>query len=183
LRLSPSVVTRTIAQLEDGLGLTLLLRTTRSLRLTERGELYLASCQQILQDLDDAERRVRGEDAEPRGALKIAGEVIAGAQFIWAGVFFDPGSSQEDAVDLSKKKTISFWAKGDGKNYSIAVQTQTNAGSVPTLLPFVAGPEWKQYSFPLSSFDTDGHDVTGIAFARSQEAGQFEFELDEVEIQ
>src|SRR5215469_7037701 len=78
LRLSPSVVTRTIAQLEDGLGLTLLLRTTRSLRLTERGELYLASCQQILQDLDDAERRVRGEDAEPRGALKIAAPVVFG---------------------------------------------------------------------------------------------------------
>jgi DNA-binding transcriptional LysR family regulator len=41
LQLSPSVVTRSIAQLEDQLGLTLLLRTTGSLRLTERGELYL----------------------------------------------------------------------------------------------------------------------------------------------
>ena len=47
LQLSPSVVTRSIAQLEDQLGLTLLRRTTRSLRLTERGELYLESCQQI----------------------------------------------------------------------------------------------------------------------------------------
>ena len=44
LQLSASVVTRSIAQLEDQLGLTLLLRTTRSLRLTERGELYLESC-------------------------------------------------------------------------------------------------------------------------------------------
>ena len=72
LQLSPSVVTRSIAQLEDQLGLTLLLRTTRSLRLTERGTLYLESCQQILQDVDSAERRVRGESAEPRGTLKIA---------------------------------------------------------------------------------------------------------------
>src|SRR6185312_9932200 len=48
LQLSPSVVTRAIAQLEDELGLTLLLRTTRSLRLTARGELYLESCQRIL---------------------------------------------------------------------------------------------------------------------------------------
>jgi DNA-binding transcriptional LysR family regulator len=67
LQLSPSVVTRSIAQLEDQLGLTLLLRTTRSLRLTERGELYLESCQRILQDIEGAERQVRGEDAEPRG--------------------------------------------------------------------------------------------------------------------
>jgi DNA-binding transcriptional LysR family regulator len=58
LRLSPSVVTRSIAQLEDQLGLTLITRTTRSLRLTERGEVYLESCRQILEDIDGAERRV-----------------------------------------------------------------------------------------------------------------------------
>jgi DNA-binding transcriptional LysR family regulator len=78
LQLSPSVVTRAIAQLEDQLGLTLLLRTTRSLRLTERGELYLESCQQILQDVDSAERKVRGESAEPRGTLKVAAPVVFG---------------------------------------------------------------------------------------------------------
>src|SRR6202042_2939497 len=78
LQLSPSVVTRSIAQLEDELGLTLLLRTTRSLRLTERGALYLESCQQILQDVDNAERRVRGEDAAPRGMLKIAAPTMFG---------------------------------------------------------------------------------------------------------
>jgi DNA-binding transcriptional LysR family regulator len=78
LRRSPSVVTRAIAQLEDELGLTLLLRTTRSLRLTERGEVYLENCQQILADVDSAERRVRGEDAEPRGHLKIAAPIVFG---------------------------------------------------------------------------------------------------------
>ena len=78
LQLSPSVVTRSIAQLEDQLGLTLLLRTTRSLHLTERGELYLESCQQILQDVDSAERQVRGEDAEPRGTLKVAAPIVFG---------------------------------------------------------------------------------------------------------
>ncbi len=78
LQLSPSVVTRSIAQLEDELGLTLLLRTTRSLRLTERGALYLESCQQILQDVDNAERQVRGEDAAPRGLLKIAAPTVFG---------------------------------------------------------------------------------------------------------
>src|SRR6516162_4345621 len=78
LQLSPSVVTRSIAQLEDQLGLTLLLRTTRSLRLTERGKLYLESCQQILQDVDSAERQVRGEDAEPRGTLKVAAPTMFG---------------------------------------------------------------------------------------------------------
>jgi DNA-binding transcriptional LysR family regulator len=78
LRRSPSIVTRAIAQLEDELGLTLLLRTTRSLRLTEGGEVYLENCQQILADVDSAERRARGEDAEPRGHLKIAAPIVFG---------------------------------------------------------------------------------------------------------
>jgi DNA-binding transcriptional LysR family regulator len=78
LRRSPSVVTRAIAQLEDELGLTLLLRTTRSLRLSEGGQVYLENCQQILADLDSAERRARGEDAEPRGHLKVAAPIVFG---------------------------------------------------------------------------------------------------------
>ncbi len=78
LRLSPSVVTRAIAQLEDQLGLTLLTRTTRSLRLTERGEVYLESCEQILEDVEGAERRVRGENAEPHGRLAVAAPILFG---------------------------------------------------------------------------------------------------------
>ena len=78
LRLSPSVVTRSIAQLEDRLGLILLNRTTRSVRLTEQGEIYRESCQQILGDLEDAERRVRGEAAAPRGELAISAPIVFG---------------------------------------------------------------------------------------------------------
>lgn len=78
LRLSPSVATRAIAQLEDQLGLTLLTRTTRSLRLTERGAIFLESCRQILDDLDSAQRRVRGEDAEPRGEMTVSASIVFG---------------------------------------------------------------------------------------------------------
>jgi len=47
---------------------------------------------------------------------------------------------------------------------------------------FTAGPDWKQYSFPLSAFGTDGSDINQILFARGQTPGKFEFLLDEVEI-
>jgi DNA-binding transcriptional LysR family regulator len=78
LRLSPSVVTRSVAELEDRLGLVLLNRTTRSVRLTERGAIFLDSCRQVLEDIEGAERRVRGEDAEPRGSLKVAAPILFG---------------------------------------------------------------------------------------------------------
>jgi beta-glucosidase len=125
---------------------------------------------------------VEGGANGTKGAMRVTGQVLPGAQFSWAGVFFHPGAAPDDVADLSKKKTISFWAKGDGKTYSIALQTQSNSGTVPAILPFTAGGEWKQYSFPISQFDTDAHDLTGIAFARTQEAGKFEFDIDEVQI-
>ncbi len=125
---------------------------------------------------------VEGGANGSKGALRVTGEIVPGADFTWAGVLFYPGSSPEDAVNLASKKTISFWAKGDGKNYAVAVQTASNAGQIPGIQPFVPGTEWKQYSFSLSSFNTDAHDVRGIAFAHAQEPGKFEFEIDAVDI-
>ena len=78
LRLSAAAVTRSIALLEEELGVTLLSRTTRSVRLTERGMLYRETCAQILDDVENADRRVRGEDAEPRGPLTIAAPLVFG---------------------------------------------------------------------------------------------------------
>jgi beta-glucosidase len=116
------------------------------------------------------------------GALQVSGEVVTGAQFAWAGATFHPGASPDDAVNLASKKTISFWAKGDGKHYALAVLTESNSGQMPGIQPFVAGPEWKQYTFAISDFQTDGHDVKGLVFAHVQEPGKFEFELDQLEI-
>jgi DNA-binding transcriptional LysR family regulator len=78
LRLSPAAVTRTVAQLEGELGLLLMARTTRSVRLTERGAIYLESCRRILADLDDADRLVMGEDAAPRGQMVVAAPLMFG---------------------------------------------------------------------------------------------------------
>jgi beta-glucosidase len=118
-----------------------------------------------------------------KGALKISGELVSGgAPFNWAGVFFFPGASPNDSANLSSKKTLSFWAKGDGKSYAMALQTETNQGQMPAIVPFTTTSDWKQYSFPWSAFKTDGSDIRGIAFAHAQDPGKFEFEIDEVEI-
>jgi beta-glucosidase len=117
-----------------------------------------------------------------KGALQVTGEIVAGPQFPWAGVLFAPSGEIDEPANLSDKKNISFWAKGDGRTYSLAVITTANAGQMPSFKTFVAGPEWKQFSFPISSFATDGSDLTGLAFAGAQQPGKFEFEIDEVEI-
>ncbi len=118
-----------------------------------------------------------------QGALRVSGDILPREGFSWAGVLFYPSESPEDAANLSSKKTLSFWAKGDAGMYSVAIQTQTNAGQIPGIQAFAAGPEWKHYLFPLTSFNTDGHDITSISFVRGQQPGKFEFEIDEVMLQ
>jgi len=119
-----------------------------------------------------------------KGALQVNGEIVPGAQFAWAGAMFAPGSSPMEPVNLSSKKSISFWAKGDGKTYTLTVLTQARSGrdGMPAMTTFVAGSEWKQYTFPFSMFQTDGSDLAGLAFVHALEPGKFQFELDEVEI-
>ncbi len=78
LRLSPAAATRAVAMLENELALPLFNRTTRSVRLTERGALYAERCRRILADIEDARSAVRGEDAEPRGLLAITAPVLFG---------------------------------------------------------------------------------------------------------
>jgi DNA-binding transcriptional LysR family regulator len=78
LRMSPASATRAVSLLEDQLGVLLLHRTTRSVKLTERGALYREACIQMMDELEAAERRVRGEDAAPRGMLSVAAPVMFG---------------------------------------------------------------------------------------------------------
>jgi DNA-binding transcriptional LysR family regulator len=78
LRWSPATTTRAVAQLEAELGLQLFNRTTRAVRLTERGQLYAEKCRDILADVEAARSLVRGEGASPRGTLAITAPVLFG---------------------------------------------------------------------------------------------------------
>ncbi len=123
--------------------------------------------------------------ANTKGALQVTGEVVAGGPFLFAGALFSPGAAPMKPVNLSKKSSISFWAKGDGKTYTLLVLTEARSGQSgepPASTTFTAGPEWKQFTFPFSTFETDGGDISGIGFIRAMEPGKFQFEIDEVEI-
>jgi DNA-binding transcriptional LysR family regulator len=78
LRMPLSTVSRHLKALEEGLGTRLITRTTRRLTLTESGRSYAATCRQVLDELDDAVRRLAGEQAEPRGELALTAPVVFG---------------------------------------------------------------------------------------------------------
>ena len=76
--ISNAVATRHIADLEGRLGTRLLNRTTRSLSLTESGQVYLERARQILDDLEDVEQMVVARNHEPVGSLRIVAPVVFG---------------------------------------------------------------------------------------------------------
>ncbi len=78
LRISPQAATRAIAGLEEHLGVPLLQRTTRSVRLTDEGAAFLARSRQVLADLRDAEHAAVGSRSEPHGLLAVTAPVVFG---------------------------------------------------------------------------------------------------------
>src|SRR6266850_6920082 len=75
LGLSPSGVTRLIAALEDRLGARLLLRTTRSVTLTDVGARYLERARRILADVEEAEISAQAERTQPSGRLIVSAPI------------------------------------------------------------------------------------------------------------
>jgi len=71
LNLSPAVVTRLVADLEEHLGSRLINRTTRRLSLTDTGELYLERVRHILTEVEEAEALATAATSEPRGHLRV----------------------------------------------------------------------------------------------------------------
>ena len=71
MRSSPPAITRTLASLEERLGVRLFERTTRSLRLTEPGTKFLEDARRVLGDLDDAEQDLAGQSKIVSGNLAI----------------------------------------------------------------------------------------------------------------
>jgi len=75
---SRAAVSRAIAFLEERLGAQLLHRTTRSIKMSESGERYAATCRRVLTDLEEAEMVAAAERSAPRGTLTLAAPVLPG---------------------------------------------------------------------------------------------------------
>jgi DNA-binding transcriptional LysR family regulator len=81
LNLSQPSVSRIVSELEARLGVKLLLRSTRSLTVTDAGALFLDRAREILAEVEDAEDAARGVDSL-RGTIRLAVPVIYGTKVI-----------------------------------------------------------------------------------------------------
>src|SRR5437660_10779312 len=73
LRIGQPAVSKTIAQLEDRLGVRLLLRSTHHLTPTEAGRNFYERAKRAIEEADEAELRARGAAVTLSGRLRIWG--------------------------------------------------------------------------------------------------------------
>jgi LysR family transcriptional regulator, transcriptional activator for dmlA len=71
LGVTPSAVSKRLAQLERRLGVQLFNRTTRHVNLTQHGALYFERASRIVQEIEEVERLVTASRSAPRGLLRI----------------------------------------------------------------------------------------------------------------
>jgi len=71
LEVSNSHISKQISALERELRVRLLQRTTRSLSLTEAGEVFYRRCKAILSDVAEAEQEVLHRQDSPQGILRV----------------------------------------------------------------------------------------------------------------
>lgn len=77
-----SAVAKSIARLEERLGVRLFHRTTRSQNLTEAGQSYYERCVRALAELDAGEACIGTGRSEPTGRLRLSIPVLFGRQFV-----------------------------------------------------------------------------------------------------
>ncbi len=121
-----------------------------------------------------------GAEGSPR-ALQIKGEIAEAGSIRWAAAMFSPGKAPMTPANLSSKKALSFWAKGEGNTFAVMVYAQS-AGFIPKVLFFEAGPEWKEFVFPFEKFGLEGFDIMGIAVGAATTPGEFSLVIDNVRL-
>jgi imidazolonepropionase-like amidohydrolase len=119
-----------------------------------------------------------GANGTPK-ALHVHAETKAGAMFPWSGAMVIIGATPMQAVDVSAKSGLSFYAKGD---VDIRLMLfAASAGRVPRMTTVHAGAAWSEINVPWSKFGVDGKDVQAFLFC-GNEIGVADFQIDEVRL-
>jgi DNA-binding transcriptional LysR family regulator len=76
--ISASAVSKSISRLEERVGVRLFQRSTRTVRLTSEGEVFLERCRRILSEIQAAEDDLSAMTVSPRGRLRVGLALVAG---------------------------------------------------------------------------------------------------------
>lgn len=82
LGLSKQFVSKRLMALESRLGVQLLIRTTRTLRTTQVGQMYYEQASRVVQEVDGIEQAIARQNAMPRGRLRVSAPMTFGTMHL-----------------------------------------------------------------------------------------------------
>lgn len=173
LALSASAVTRAVLGLEQRLGVQLLHRTTRSLRLTEAGARFLDDCRRILADLEEAEASAGGEHSVARGQLAVTAPSMFGRLYVAPVVLdFLERHPEVSARTFFVDRLVNLLDEGLDVAVRIAHLPDSGLTAIPVgamRAVYVAAPAYlEQHGVPRTPADLVSHHGVGFAQAGGQ---------------
>ena len=130
-----------------------------------------------------AQRVIDGGAGQSAHALEVTGRIGDGLQYPFAGTaFFPDGTEPQKIMDFTGRRELTFWARGDGKSYTV-VFLGLRVDGIPPMYSFATTPEWQQVRIPLA--DLAGLDIArvhGIVIGNNAPLGDFRFAIDDVQL-
>lgn len=162
LRLSKSVVSERLAELERSLGGMLLHRTTRKLTLTEDGTAFLERAARIVREIEDATAEMAERRGTLSGPLRIAAPVTFGRMHLGPALYPFLAKHPEiqlvldiddRRVDVSSEGYDAIVRNGPIVDSRLVVWKLSRSRRL-----LVASPDYlKRYGTPKTLNDLDGH--------------------------
>ncbi|WP_020656652.1 LysR family transcriptional regulator [Massilia niastensis] len=103
LGLTPSAVSKSISRLEERVGVRLFQRSTRSVKLTSEGQVFLERCRRIIGEIDLAENELSAMSDKPRGRLKIGLPLAGGLPLPVISAFMQTYPDIELDLDITDR--------------------------------------------------------------------------------
>jgi hypothetical protein len=134
-----------------------------------------------------SQKLVAGGAQDSSGALEVTGDVGTALQYPYVGTSFVPNGKpgvewiKQGYMDYSHKKTLSFFARGDGQTYTVLVMGPVMDG-IPPMYTFTSSADWTEVRIPLANLA--GLDVQRVKLISigANFPGPFRFQIDNVRL-
>ena len=169
LDMSPQLVSKYVAQLEERLGVRLLNRSTRRLSLTEAGKAYGDRCRQVLADIDELEAAVGEMTARARGTLRVNAPMSFGVSHLAPAIAGFQISQPDVNVDLVLNDRV-VDVLSEGFDLAIRIGRLQESSLVarrlaPVRLMVCASPAYlEKHGTPTSPTDLSEHNCLNYSY-------------------
>ncbi len=182
LGVTRSAVSQTISKLEQALGIALVLRTTRSVNLTDAGQALLASVRPALAELDTALEATQRRQAAVSGQLRLAVSSIAEA--FLAGPLLASFAAKHPSLQLDitvSDEEFDIVGAGFDAGVRLGEVIAQDMVAVPVSARqrqlVVCAPSYRdQHTLPTHPRDLAGHRCIGWRSAPGKAPYRWEFE-------